>query len=449
MQCVLRILVMATLLAAIPLLAWAGGDSDELEQNRRLLEKWKSDPEHYARLRQELKTFLALPPERQKQLRQLDRELQEENSSTSARLYRVLERYHAWLQTLPPEQRLKIETAASKEERLKQIKAVRKQQWIAQQPKAIKDELYKLPSNRRLARITELQKEERKRRDEWRLATRDWDELQRANRFEKLRPEVDVFVSDSLLPRLSPDEKTQLEQVKGKWPQYPRTLVKLADKYAVELPGPPTGPARFSELPAEVQKYLLSFKNPLPARIEKLEGKWPQYAMALTAWGDSHPKRRLPVQLGPCRPMQFAQPVRQFLNKRLLPALDQEEKEQLNKAEGHWPGYPRVLLKLARAHRLQIPGTALPGPPELWEQFRIQPKALVEALPEVPDHTLREFMQRDLSAEERTKLAAFSLSDPASRQRVKQAYFHKHPNELKKLREADLKNQQKHKAKKE
>ena len=64
------------------------------ERNRQLLEKWRANPEHSARLQQELRAFQTLPPERQEQLRRLDRALREENSATSARLQRVLEHHH-------------------------------------------------------------------------------------------------------------------------------------------------------------------------------------------------------------------------------------------------------------------------------------------------------------------------------------------------------------------
>src|SRR5688572_22443826 len=44
------------------------GDAD-LERNRRLLDKWRADPEHYARLRRDLKAFYELPESRQQALR--------------------------------------------------------------------------------------------------------------------------------------------------------------------------------------------------------------------------------------------------------------------------------------------------------------------------------------------------------------------------------------------
>ena len=55
MRILLRLLLLILFLA-VPLFVLAdSGDDQEKTQdrNRRLLEKWKSDPQHYARLRQE------------------------------------------------------------------------------------------------------------------------------------------------------------------------------------------------------------------------------------------------------------------------------------------------------------------------------------------------------------------------------------------------------------
>ena len=46
------------------------------------------------------------------------------------------------------------------------------------------------------------------------------------------------------------------------------------------------------------------------------------------------------------------------LGKVLRPA----ERQELKKAEGKWPDFPRTLLKLARKHKLTLPGMTLPVP---------------------------------------------------------------------------------------
>ena len=48
-----RFFAFVVLMVGLPLLALADG-GDDVDRQRKLLEKWKSDPQHYARLRQDL-----------------------------------------------------------------------------------------------------------------------------------------------------------------------------------------------------------------------------------------------------------------------------------------------------------------------------------------------------------------------------------------------------------
>src|SRR5262249_51122014 len=154
---------------------------------------------------------------------------------------------------------------------------------------------------------------------------------------------------------------------------------------------PSTGPMRFGDLPADVQERLVSVKNPALARQE---GKWPQYALAVVDLARRR-KITLPQQLGPAHAEEFSPAIREFLSKKLLPVLEQEEKIRLKRAEGQWPRYPQVLLDLARKHYLQVPGMGLPEPREFWDKFRTQAATDVEAPPDVPDRTLREFARTE------------------------------------------------------
>ena len=63
---------LALALAALLVGLAAAADPDALEHNRRLLERWRSDPDHYRRLQRDLRAFHALPRARQEQLRRLD-----------------------------------------------------------------------------------------------------------------------------------------------------------------------------------------------------------------------------------------------------------------------------------------------------------------------------------------------------------------------------------------
>jgi hypothetical protein len=55
---------------------------------------------------------------------------------------------------------------------------------------------------------------------------------------------VRTFYTKELLPKLSGDERRDLDRAQGKWPEYPQRFVQYAHKYdlpvpGVTLPGPP------------------------------------------------------------------------------------------------------------------------------------------------------------------------------------------------------------------
>jgi hypothetical protein len=418
-------------------------DADEREQNRQLLEKWQADPERLARLQQELTAFRALPPARQEHLRRLDRALREEDSATSARLQRVLERYADWLGRLPDAERKQIEEAATAEERLRIIKAVRERQWLEQLPRATREELDRLPAAQRPARIAALHQQERAFREEWHTAARHWDELVQRRApalWQELMPQVKAFATESLFPMLSPEEKERLLRSRGQWPAFPETLVELADKHPIRLPGPTTGPSRFDELPPGVQARLPDLRDAPPPFVRLAEGIWPDYAQTVTVYARNN-KIRLPRQLGPCRPEEFSQAVREFRETKLLPVLTEEEKRRLTRAEGLWPQYPRVLREAARRHGLEVPGMRLPGPRAFWDRFRKEPTAAGDGLPEVPDQALLGFV-RGLDEADREQLPGLSLNDPETRARLRALYFEKNPGELQRLRQLDRRKEQ-------
>src|SRR3954451_10044505 len=119
---------LVVILACLPcLLAFAAPDGgDDLEHNRRLLEKRKADPEHYQRLRRDLAAFYALPAERQEQIRDLDRQIHDNDPATQARLWAILERSAAWLEKLPePERRAFLEAT----DKVTVIRGLRQREW--------------------------------------------------------------------------------------------------------------------------------------------------------------------------------------------------------------------------------------------------------------------------------------------------------------------------------
>jgi hypothetical protein len=344
------------------------GRADALRRNRRLLEKWQGDPDHAARLERDLAAFWALPPQRRERLRKLDRELHQLDPATRQGLWGVLERYHAWLKRLPEEQRRRIDSAADWQERLHLVKELREQEWIQRQPKKVRDNLARLAAAQRSQRVAELRAAQRRR---LKLALSPFrPEPRKLNDFPV---EVRQFVRQSLRPLLTTEERRQLDQAEGKpWPLYARTLVSLADRHPLPMPGP-IGPVRIADLPEKMRENVHTHPR-WEAALKRQEGKWPEFGVTLL----NPPGRKKPLPAGrfllkamPARLEDFSEAVRLFattgpLGKALSPA----EKQELKKAEGKWPDYPRTLLKLARKHNLTLPGMTLPGAKELWDRAR-------------------------------------------------------------------------------
>lgn len=416
----------------------------DLEHNRTRLEQYRNDPEHYARLRRDFRAFQALPPERQKQIRQLDRELHDEESATYVRLRRTLERYVDWLERLPPADRQRIEAAPTAKERVQVIHSLREQEWLATLPQAVRDRVNATPPEQRSALIAQLRQEERRREQEWDLAIRNWDDLiqfrdrPQPSRLSDFPINVQRFVDKMLIPRLGAEEKNRLLLAEGQWPLYPRTLVELADKYLVQLPGPSTGPSRFQELPPSWQERLSKLKNfPTPA-IVKSEGEWPTYAVNVTLLARRRGVDPQP-SLGPDTLDRFSPEIQNFVKRQLLPVLTEREKEELQKSEGRWPDYPRALRDLARRHDLNVPGTTLPGSRAQWDRFRTGTS--IAGLPEVPDQVLLDFALHELTPQEREALK-LSFADPSSKDRLRAEWVRRHPDAYESLKQADLQKRQ-------
>lgn len=424
--------LLTLLVLAAPVIADGEGTSDELDRNRRLLALWRADPDHYARLKRDWKAFQALPLARQERLRKLDRDLSEVDSRTQRHLWSVLERYAAWFDRLPEADRQRIEGTSDRNERLRVIQDVRERQMLERVPRKLREEWAKLPEDQRRTELARFRQETKRRRTEWRLALRP-----PANPAGMAQPahladfpaDVQAYVRDALKPQLSAAEKDRLHEAEGKWPQLAQVILELSEKHPLQLPGP-VGPTRYVELPADVQRALprTSLSGAHKKRLQNAVGKWPDYAVEFTTIARLN-KVTLPRPLGPCHAKDFPPPVAQFLDKTLLPSLTDKEKGDLKKAEGHWPEYPRLLLELARRHKLEVPGMKLPGPRELWDKARA-------ALPEVPDRTLRDFATAELTPQERADLN-LSPDDPDSRERLKEAFFKKNPRELERLKKID------------
>jgi hypothetical protein len=373
-------ILLLALAAGVPALAVPGPPSDELERNRLLLESWRSDSEHYARLRRDLKAFWELPGDERDRLRRLDHELNEVDARSHKRLWSVLEHYVGWLERLPEPERQQIATA-ERSERLKVIRSIRDKQYLENLPLKVREELKQLPPAERRAQLDRHRQEDRQLRVACaQLALARPEPLPRptppaANQPTRLKdfpPDVVYYVENVLWRQVKAEDAEQIKKAEGApWPLLARTIAELSAKHPVKLPGPPTGPRRFQDLPPEVTRAMPFKDIPFMQRkhLNDLMGRWPEFAMEYTAIARKSGVN-LPRQLGPCHPNEFDPRVAQFVDRTLIPKLTDEEKVELKAAEGRWPEYPKAVVELSKKHAVEVPLMRLPGPRELWDRAK-------------------------------------------------------------------------------
>ncbi len=112
------------------------------------------------------------------------------------------------------------------------------------------------------------------------------------------------YVKRQLLPLLAPEEKARLARAQGRWPLFPKTLVELADRYYVPLSGE-SGPKSHSELPANIQYFVrdhlsLHLDDEEKMELTEVEGKWPEYVQTLQGLAHQH-RLRIPWEHLPPR----------------------------------------------------------------------------------------------------------------------------------------------------
>jgi hypothetical protein len=440
MRCCFRVLVILAFVASAPVFCYSDSATpEEIEANERLLERWKSDPEHYARLQADLRAFWQLPPERRDRLRQLDQELHDADSITQQRLYGVMERYGAWYERLPEPHQRRLDKTADRNDRVHLVKQLREDQWLARQPKQVRDDLARLPEGKRRHEIAKQRDDDRKRVAGWIRATGAKSGAvgqlpgERPVRASDFPPETERYINEVLKPQLREEEREHLGRAEGKWPHYAKAVLDLSDKHPVKLPGPSTGPASFEKLPKEYTAIYKSQKD-VPPSVYKFYGRWPEYASAMTeAVRSKNLSSPLP-QLGPCRPADFAAPIKEFLDNTLSVKLSDKEKEELSKTEGRWPDYPAKVKELADKYGLEVPLMKMPNA-NYWRD------KVNNTLPEVPNHLLTDFAVNDLNKED-WKRMGISLTDPGSREKLVKAYLDSHPEDFRRMKEHDEHNMQ-------
>jgi len=416
------------LLAVMATLAWGDSVADEAERNARRLEQWRAHPDEYARLLDDFRAFEELPPERREQLRDIHRAVQGQDAAARDRQLIALERYAAWRDTLTEDERRQLDAAGDGDDWKRTVVRLREEQFVRRMPPGVRDRLTAMKPEERRAELARLREEEQQRR------TRLQRELKPA-RPEDFPPDVRAFVRDNLDGRLGREDRGRLAGAEGKWPVYARTLMDLSDRYPVLPPkAGETAPTKWDELPKDVKDRLFKEHNKHLGQLNAVQGKWPDYALAVTRLAHDGKRdfkgRRVPP-LGASRPEQFAPETKAFIEDRLYPVLSEAERRELDSRLGHWPEYPETLHELARKHRLFIPGMSLPGQRRLWESVRYAD------LPELPDVTLRQFALFELTPEDRAALK-LSAADPFSRDRLREKYFERHPEELRKRRPQEV-----------
>jgi hypothetical protein len=376
------------MVAAAPVLAVAETSEDDFRANRLLLARWRSDPEHYARLKRDYKAFQELPAEKRERLRELDRDLREEDSNTQARLKRTLQRYMAWLDRLAEEERARVDAATDSNDRLRIVKDLREREWIAHLSRADQERIRVAPVDQRPRVIADLRLEEANRHREWQMALLHVDDPEnRSNKpswLNEFPPETRLYVSKTLLPMLYFREKQRFRDSLGKWPDCARLIYDLSGAHkTVKIPpgnwqGPinvndirPDGPIKPDDLPPEIKTLLTDLKKRKDkdadrSRLLEASGRWPDFALALNEIAKEK-KAPLKKPLGPCKLEDFDKAVSQFYLDTMAKKLSKAEIDKLEKARGNWPEYPMLFMELAQTHGLKVPGTYLGGTDELWK----------------------------------------------------------------------------------
>ncbi|HTU22950.1 MAG TPA: hypothetical protein VMG10_33235 [Gemmataceae bacterium] len=357
-------LLLAPMLTFLVAAAPGPEEATDLERNRRLLEKWKAEPEHYARLQRDLHDFWALPEAKRRQLRRLDRDFHQLDARAQKRLWKVAERYMAWLERLPDDERRRIEETKDAQQRLRLIRAVRERQWIERLPRKVQENLDQLPDDARSAEVARLREQQRQQRLLWKRPLNPAPRNRQPSRPADLPAEARSFIEKQLLPHLTPDEKRQYNAALGRWPEFPGTVKELAKKHPV-LPPLHKPIVRFEDLPdrAKVEagsKPSWERREDAWKQLRQVEGKWPEWALRFHSFLSKPQRQRMPP-LGASRPEDFPANVRDFLKKPLKQKVSKQEWKELHSLQGKWPEYPLNLLRLAEKHKLEVPGLSLPG----------------------------------------------------------------------------------------
>ncbi len=346
--------------------------------------------------------FRGYPVGRRQQLRKLDQDLDDLPAPEQARLRPVLENYALWLDRLPDGERRDVLAALTPTARLEAVTQLHQKHWREGLPSPLRDKLASVVGvEERLELLRAWKASDKARRDEWHVARRQWPTLFGRDRqapwpFSEpgLAKQIDdhvkaVFKVDigSPIPkangkaelpagaRLTPAEFAYLKSAHdsatkdGNWFVYGVAVHRLTQQHPY-LPEPQAGKPLVlngvnlpAELPGRFRQQQKGFDG-------STRGKWPEFALEVARKCVAE-RITVPEALGPCRPADFREEVRDFVTKVLVPRLSDAERDGLKKLEGKWPEYPQQVIALARLPKYDfaVPTVTPPGTPSLWAKY--------------------------------------------------------------------------------
>jgi hypothetical protein len=333
------------------------------ERNRQLLQKWKNDPEHFARLQRDLSDFWSMPDAKRRKIRELDAAFHELDTQTQKRLWKVADRYVEWLENLSEEERQRIEESNNSIERLGLIRSIRERQWIEGLPRNLREDLQKLPQEERANQVAQLREQERQQKIQWRKPIRIADRSRQPTRLADLPGAAKDFVEKHLLPHLNAEERRRYDAAQGHWPDFVDTIKELAKSHPV-LPPLSKPITHYDQLPEKAKieagpKTIWEKREEVWQELQRVEGKWPEWATTFLRHLSPEQRKHMPP-LGASRPGEFPPKAREFINKTLSQKVTVQERRELRALEGKWPDYPLRLLRLAEKYKLEVPGMSLP-----------------------------------------------------------------------------------------
>jgi len=183
---------------------------------------------------------------------------------------------------------------------------------------------------------------------------------------ESWMEEFREFLSIKLLPRLTDSELEELDKAaSGERKAWLACVARLAHDH-LHLPQGQSSVLAVKDLSAEWALAYQSLDGETRKRLQSLDGRWPDFALALHASVEAA-KRSVPADpLGPCRWEEMPLPWQMSLQSKNSTQPANADRNRLQPFEGKWPAYPRKFLETLRRRGLGTIGVRLPGPLTVW-----------------------------------------------------------------------------------